>query len=109
MLLREKLGEIESVNINSPENNLPYILNFSTMLVRGETMLHYLESKNIYVSTGSACSKAKPSHVLSSMNLSNKHIETSLRASFSRNTTNEEVLLLAEEIRNGINSLAHIK
>lgn len=109
MLLREKLNEIEGVNINSPENNLPYILNFSTMLVRGETMLHYLESRNIYVSTGSACSKAKPSHVLSSMGLSNKHIETSLRASFSRETTKEEVLLLAEEIKNGLNSLAHIK
>ncbi|MBE6731260.1 MAG: cysteine desulfurase [Ruminococcaceae bacterium] len=109
MLLREKLREIPGVTINSPENNLPYILNFSTMQVRGETMLHYLESKNIYVSTGSACSKAKPSHVLSGMGLSNKHIETSLRASFSRNTTKEEVLLLAEEIRNGLSSLAHIK
>lgn len=107
--LRAELCKIEGLSVNSPVNNLPYILNFSTLKVRGETMLHYLESKGIYVSTGSACSKAKPSHVLSAMGLSNKHIETSLRVSFSRYTTKEELITLIDEINKGLSSLAHIK
>ena len=108
-LLRSELSSIENIKINSPEDGLPYILNFSTNLVRGETMLHYLETKNIFVSTGSACSKAKPSHVLSAMGLKQSEIETSLRVSFSRDTKEEEIKTFTEELKNGLNTLAHIK
>ncbi|MEE0265771.1 MAG: cysteine desulfurase family protein, partial [Acutalibacteraceae bacterium] len=62
--LKEKLNELDGVAINSPENALEYIVNFSVAGIRSETMLHFLAEKNIYVSSGSACSKGKPSYVL---------------------------------------------
>lgn len=64
MYLREKLSGIKNVTINSDEECLPYILNFSVVGIRSETMLHYLEQRNIFVSSGSACAKGKKSHVL---------------------------------------------
>ena len=82
-LLRRRLGEIPGVRIHSPEEGLPHVLNFSTGRVRGETMLHFLAQRGVYVSSGSACGKAKPSHVLQAMGLPRDQVETALRASFS--------------------------
>lgn len=104
-LLRERLLQIPGVIINSPEEAAPHILSFSAMGVRAETMLHFLAAKEIYVSSGSACSKAKPSHVLTAMGLSKDHVDSSLRASFSRYTTEEEVHALASAVAEGLNQL----
>lgn len=101
------LSEIQGVEINSPEGSLPHILNFSCGEIRGETMLHFLESRGIYVSTGSACSKAKPSHVLTAMGLPAKRISSSIRVSFSRYNHEDDVNALAAGVAEGIASLAH--
>lgn len=106
-LLAGKLSEINGVGINSPEGSLPYILNFSCGEIRGETMLHFLESRGIYVSTGSACSKAKPSHVLTAMGLPKNRISSSIRVSFSRYSREEDIAALAEAITEGMAVLAH--
>lgn len=105
--LRDELGKIPEIKLNSPENNCPYILNFSCGRVRGETMLHFLEQKEIYISTGSACSKAKPSHVLSAMNLPKERVESSIRVSFSRDNTLEEVEIFVNAIKEGLSALAY--
>lgn len=84
----------------------PHILNFSVPGIRSETMLHYLESKGIYVSSGSACSKGARSHVLSEMGLSNELIDSSIRVSFSRFNTKHDAEILADEILNGSRRLA---
>lgn len=107
--LKEELLKIPEITINSPEQALPYILNFSCGKVRAETMLHFLESKNIYVSTGSACSKAKPSHVLSAMDLPRERIESSIRVSFSRFNTPDQIPVLVSALREGLSTLAHFK
>lgn len=107
LVLRQKLEDIENVEINSPNGGLSYILNFSCGKIKAETMLHYLASKNIYVSSGSACGKGKPSHVLTAMDLPKQRIESAIRASFSRFTTQEDVLALATAIKEGINTLHH--
>ncbi len=104
--LRERLSAIESVVIHSSEDSLPYILNFSVTGIRSETMLHYLEERQIYVSSGSACAKGKKSHVLSSMGLSAAESDSAVRVSFSRYNTVEETDELAEKIRNANNTLA---
>lgn len=88
---RERLGEVEGVQIHSPDDGLPFILSFSAGKVRSETMLHYLAERGIYVSSGSACSKGKPSHVLAAMELPRYVIDSTLRLSFSRFNTKEEV------------------
>lgn len=55
--LLEGLTNLPDICINSPADATPYILNFSALGVRSEIMLHFLEEKGIYVSSGSACAK----------------------------------------------------
>ena len=62
--LREEIKSIDGFFINSGENASPYILNVSTEKIPSEVMIRFLESKGIFVSGGSACSKGARSHVL---------------------------------------------
>ncbi len=89
--LLAKLNEIEGIEINSPKNALPYITNISVISHKSETMLNFLSSKGICVSSGSACSKGKKSKVLVAAGLSQKAVDSALRISFSRHTTKEEI------------------
>lgn len=88
--LREQLKKIDGVVINSDDNAIPYILNFSLLGYRSETLLHFFESKEIYVSSGSACAKGEPSHVLKSMGLDRDAADGAIRLSFSSQNTKEE-------------------
>ena len=105
--LRAALAALPQVAIHSPEDGLPYVLNFSAGRVRGETMLHFLAQRGVYVSSGSACGRAKPSHVLQAMGLPEEQVESALRVSFSRFSTEEDVDALAEGLAAGLASLAH--
>lgn len=87
----KKLKEIPGVTINSPENALPYIVNISLEGLRSETVLNLLSSMGIFVSSGSACAKGHKSYVLSAMGLSDKQIDSSIRVSLSRFTTEDEL------------------
>ncbi len=108
-MLRERLTALPEVEINSPAGALPYILNFSALGVRAETMLHFLSGRGVYVSSGSACGKAKPSHVLAAMGLSKERISSALRVSFSRFSTQEDVEALAEGVQAGLEGLMREK
>ena len=103
---REKLGVIQSVRFNSEEDALPYILNFSVVGIRSETMLHYLAERNIFVSSGSACAKGKKSHVLSALGLAPERIDSAVRVSFSRYNTKEDIDELCKEVANADITLA---
>ncbi len=100
-----ELKKISGIEFNSPENALPYILNISAIGIRSETMLHFLEKKDIFISSGSACAKGKKSHVLSAMELDPKRIDSALRISFSSDSTKEEVDILVESLKEGLNTL----
>ena len=106
---REGLAKIGNVHINSDEDCLPYIINFSLRGIRSETILHYLASKGIFVSSGSACAKGKKSHVLEAMGLSQELIGSAVRVSFSRYNTAEDVDELIKEVINADNTLARSK
>ena len=105
--LLEGLKKMPEVVINSRDDALPYILNFSCGTVRSETMLHFLSEKGISVSSGSACSKSKPSHVLEALGYSNDRIDSSIRVSFSRYNKPEEADEFLLALREGLDSLAH--
>lgn len=105
-LLRRELAQLPQVTVHSPEEGLPYVLNFSAGRVRGETMLHFLAERGVYVSSGSACGKAKPSHVLEAMSLPKEQVESALRVSFSRFSTQEDVEALVEGLKLGLENLA---
>ncbi|MBR6568032.1 MAG: cysteine desulfurase [Clostridia bacterium] len=87
----KKLTEREGVVINSPDDSLPYIVNISLPGYRSETLLNFLSDCGIYVSSGSACAKGHKSHVLTAMKLPDSLIDSSLRISLSRFTTEEEL------------------
>ncbi|MBQ9679468.1 MAG: cysteine desulfurase [Ruminococcus sp.] len=101
----EKLRVIDGVTINSPESALPYIINLSVEGIRSETMLHHLESRGVYVSSSSACAKGKRSYVLEAMGLPDERIDSSLRVSFSKYNTTEDIDALIEGLQSGIQTL----
>ncbi len=98
---KTKLGEIDGITFNSSENASPYIINiYVPTFMRSQTILQELSSNyNVYVSNGSACAKGKKSHVLSAMGLSNEVLDKSIRISFSRYNTKEEVDLLVNALK----------
>lgn len=102
---RDRLSKISGVTINSPDNALDYIINISVQGIRSETMLHFLEEKEIYVSSGSACAKGKPSHVLQAMKMNRDLADSALRISFSADNTKEDIDTLCNEIEKGLNTL----
>lgn len=101
----KKLQEIPGVSINSPENALPYIVNISLEGLRSETVLNLLSSMGIYVSSGSACAKGHKSYVLSNMGLSDRQIDSALRVSLSRFTTENELDYFIEGITKALSTL----
>ncbi len=107
--LRNHLNEIDGVVINSPDDASPYIVNFSVPGIRSETMLHFLAMNGIFVSSGSACAKGKPSYVLTAMGLEKEIADSALRVSFCKNNTIEEVDIFAEALKKGIATLARAK
>ncbi|MCQ2450265.1 MAG: cysteine desulfurase [Clostridia bacterium] len=86
------------VEINSAPESLPYILNISVPGYRSETLLHFLESRNIFVSSGSACAKGEGSYVLKACGFDRRRIDSALRISFCRDNTAEEIDRLAEAL-----------
>jgi len=104
--LKEKIvSGIKDIYVNgdSETNSAPHILNVSFFGVRAEVLLHALEDKGIFVSTGSACSsnKPSPSHVLQAIGSSKECIDSAIRFSFSEFNTMEEV----EYCYNQLNSI----
>lgn len=100
-----KLKAIPGVSINSPQDALPYIVNISLEGLRSETVLNLLSSMGIFVSSGSACAKGHKSYVLSAMGLSDRQIDSSIRVSLSRFTTEEELDYFIEGIKKALDTL----
>lgn len=108
--LLKKLAKLDFVTLNSDaESCSPFITNFSVQGIRSETMLHYLEENDIYVSSGSACSKGAHSSVLTAMGISDDLADSAIRVSLSRTTTMGEIDLLVNALQNGYMSLAKKK
>ena len=101
----KKLRSIKDVAFNSPPDALPYIINISVSGIRSETMLHHLERSDVYVSSSSACAKGKRSYVLEAMGLPDDRIDSSLRISFSKYNSTEDIDALIKGLKNGIATL----
>lgn len=85
----------------SPKDGSPYILSIAFENIRAEVLLHHLEQKGIFVSTGSACSSRKNtrSHVLAAMKVPVQLIDGAIRFSFSGFNTQKEVIQAVEAIK----------
>lgn len=106
-LISQLTASLDEIVINSPETAgenagecCSSLLNISFLGTRGEVLLHTLEQDGIYVSTGSACSSNKKgqSHVLKAMGLKDKEIEGTLRFSFGRMNSIEEIDIAADKV-----------
>ncbi len=97
---RAQLKTLDGVIINSAEDASPYIINlFVPSFMTSQTLVQHLSSNyGICISSGSACAKGKKSHVLTAMKLGDSVIEHSIRISFSRNSTKEEVDALVKAL-----------
>lgn len=98
----EGIKELEGVSLNGPagRDGAPHIVSVSFQGVRSEVLLHALEEKGIYVSAGSACSSNKPavSQTLKSIGLAKELLDSTLRFSFSFETTEEEIDYCLQEL-----------
>ena len=101
--LAERLSKIEGVTINGiPEEGIlataPHVLSVSFAGIRSEVLLHALEERGVYVSSGSACSSNHPdiSGTLVAIGVKKELLDATLRFSFSVTTTIEEVDYAAE-------------
>lgn len=98
---KEQLLTVDGVIINSGEDASDYIINFYVpTFMTSQTVVQHLSSQyGVYVSNGSACAKGKKSHVLTAMHLNDKIIDKSIRVSFSRTTTKQDIDELVNAIR----------
>ena len=97
------ISEIEGTQVNGRTDELsaPHIVSVTFQGVRAEVLLHALEDKNIYVSSGSACSSNRPelSSTLQAIGLDKDLLDSTLRFSFCADTTIEEIDYCLEAVR----------
>lgn len=91
----DNVSELDGVCVNSPkgEGSAPQIASVSFEGIRSEVLLHALEDKGIYVSSGSACSSNHPaiSGTLKGIGLKRELLDATLRFSFGIFNTREEI------------------
>ena len=102
------LAEVPFVKLNGPrENRLPANADFSFKFIEGESILFSLDLAGIAVSSGSACSSGslEPSHVLLALGLPEELAHGSIRFSFGKHNTVEEVDYAVETIKEAVERL----
>ena len=106
--LRAGLEELDGITLNSPDDAVGEIVNFSTGCINSQTFINYLNTRAVYVSGGSACDKGEPSHTLLAMGCADLTVRTALRVSFCADNTAEDVDALLAGLRDGLKELQHI-
>ena len=103
------------IRVNSPENVCPGIVSLTLPDIKSETMLHFLSSKGVFVSSGSACSsnghknRAEKSRVLLNFGLTEREADCTIRLSTGPDNTEEEMLFTAEALKEGLSTLVRIR
>ena len=91
----EQVLRIPDVTLNGPRgrDGSPHIVSLSVKGVRAEVLLHSLDAEGICISAGSACSSHKPtpSATLQAIGISRELLESTVRFSFSLDTTKEQL------------------
>ena len=103
--------EIECAYLNGhPTKSLPNIVNFRFSYIEGESLILLLNEEGIAASTGSACSSTslEPSHVLLALGLKPEEVHGSLRLSFGKYTTEENIDYILKVLPNSVEKLREI-
>lgn len=102
-----QLREMDGVIIRDIEGASPYVLNISLLGYRSEIVLHYLEQREVYVSSGSACSRGASSGVLELFGAKPAEVDSALRISFCAENTEEDIAALVQGLRDAQKELMH--
>ena len=120
---QQKLKAIRQYFLDKVEENIPYVhlnghphqkiqgtVNLSFELIEGESILMLLDLEGIAVSTGSACTSGslEPSHVLKAMGLSNELAQGSIRFSFGKSISKDDVDYAIDKLAEAVEKLRSI-
>lgn len=107
------ITKIYPVKLNGPKltNRLPGNLNLFFPNIEGESLMFYLNSKKVFVSTGSACDSKKPelSKTLKAIGLNPQVIKSSIRITLGKYTTKEEINKFIKILQAQLQILKQIK
>lgn len=103
------IEEIDDCVVNVPKAYVPHIVSVSFPGLRAEVLVRLMGENGIYIGTGAACSKGKLSRVLLESGIERRLAEGTVRISFGRNNTLEEVDICLEEMKNAAKSLRRLK
>ena len=103
--------ELQEISITLPRDAAPHILNITLPFIKSETMLHFLSSRGIFVSSGSACSSNSHhrSAALLAFGRSGEEADSSIRISLSHRNERADIDALCDALAEGLSSLARIR
>ena len=103
--------ETPEVKILVPKANAPHIVNITLPKIKSETILHYLSSLGIFVSSGSACSSngGHFSSALTAFGRSEGEADSSIRISISHRNTREDMDGFVEGLKSGLAKLSRMR
>ncbi|MBQ8394857.1 MAG: cysteine desulfurase [Clostridia bacterium] len=94
-----ELSALDGAIVNAEnEDNLPAVLNLRIEGVLNSDLVYNMDLQGVCIAAGSACASAsiKPSHVLTAMGMTEAEVKESVRISFGKNNTEEEVRAAAK-------------
>lgn len=97
--LRSELKTVKDMQINSPENSLPYVLNVSLPQLSTEEWVHEFRMNHICVSGSSACGRGEKSRVIKEMGITGRRADSVLRIGLCKKNTKEELDILMKLIK----------
>ncbi len=108
--MRELISEnIDNYIINTPEDNYsPYILSVGFAKIKSEVLLHMLEDKKIYVSSGSACSRGNNNRILEGLGIDKDYSDGVIRFSFSSDINKEDLNYTIDVLKESINTIRKV-
>src|SRR5690625_4213180 len=108
--LRKHLTEIPGVEMNTPIQAAPHIVNISIPGLKPEVMIHMLGEQKVFISTKSACSSKHmdESKILTACGFSKKNAISALRISLSYDTTKEEITRFLQVFNKAIQQLKEV-
>lgn len=110
-LLQRIESELPEISVTKPAIAAPHIVNITLPKIKSETMLHYLSSLGIFVSSGSACSSngTHASSALTAFGRSEGEADTSIRISLSHRNEKEDIDGLIDGLSSGLARLSRIR
>ena len=106
-LFLQEIADLDGVEINGDANGLPAVLNIRFAGVDNVSFLYKMDLQGICLAAGSACASAsvKPSHVLTAMGLTEAEAKESVRFSFGKDNTEEEIMFAAKLVKETVQAL----